>query len=80
MITLPHALQAERPLELPELRLREIAQRLGIFHLDAGAEMRRRGEPAKYYVLGRNGGHLSADGDALLAELIAAAADRRQTP
>ncbi len=79
VITLPHALQAERPLELPEVRLREIVQRLGIFHLDAGAEMRRRGEPAKYYVFGRNGGHLSAEGDALLAELIAAAADRRQT-
>lgn len=77
-ISLPHALQAERPLDEPEQRVKAIVESLGIFHLDAGAVMRARGAPEQFYVFGRYGGHLSAAGDALLGELILAAAARRR--
>jgi hypothetical protein len=48
-----------------------------MFHVDAGAIMRKRGEPSSFYAFGRYGGHLNAAGDALLGELILAAADRK---
>jgi hypothetical protein len=76
-VSLPHALQAERPLDEPEQRVKAIVEALGIFHLDAGAVMRARGAPERFYVFGRYGGHLSAAGDALFGELILAAAARR---
>ncbi len=79
VITLPHALQAERPLDTSERRVKAIVEKFGMYHVDAGAVMRARGAPESFYAFGRYGGHLNADGDALLGELIIAAT-QRHTP
>ena len=72
----PHALQAARGLETPELRLREIVTGLGMKYMDAGAEMRRRGDTERFYTFGSYGGHLSDAGNAVLADMILQAAGK----
>lgn len=77
VISLPHALQAARELEAPEQRLSDIVMRLGMKYMDAGAEMRRRGDTERFYTFGSYGGHLSDAGNAVLADMILQAAGKQ---